>query len=111
MPEQRTRPDTKLAKQVLQDVDAKKLDKKLVKHFPYTRDGVSFLTKTKYSAKIQCLKFSTQSKNKKKLTNSTHNQPLPFITTDWTYLFYLLPNGFDSTSHSTATFSPHHTHW
>ena len=72
MPEQRTRPDTKLAKQVLQDVDAKKLDKKLVKHFPYTRDGVSFLTKTKYSAKIQCLKFSTQSKNK---TNKHHPQP------------------------------------
>ena len=47
MPEQRVKPDIKFAKQVLQDVEAKKLDKKLVKHFPYTRDGVSFLDAVK----------------------------------------------------------------
>ena len=47
MPEQRVKPDIKFAKQVLQDVEAKKLDKKLVKHFPYTRDGVLFLDAVK----------------------------------------------------------------
>ena len=47
MPEQRVKPDIKFAKQVLQDVEAKKLDKKLVKRFPYTREGVSFLDAVK----------------------------------------------------------------